>query len=113
MPPPTLGVMASVNDGHGYGPNRVPKSDSTAVALVRYVSGASAIPSCTPTLTCTGLGADAVPVTILNRPIERAKSRMAVAVQWPGRSLTPLASTLSPSGTVTVTSKSATGAVDA
>src|SRR3954462_12686409 len=113
MPPLRLGVMASVYVDQAYGPKRALWVCSTLTALAAKVAGFTPVPAEAPTVTLTGSGTWATAVAMLKRPVDRAKSRTAVAVQWPGRSGTPLARTPRSTGTVvTVTSKSAVGAVD-
>ena len=114
MPPVRDGVMASVYVGQAYGPKRALWVCSTLTALAANWAGLTPVPADAPTVTATGSGTWATEVAMAKRPVDMAKSRTAVAVQWPGRSLTPPASTPRSGGdVVTDTSKSAVGAVDA
>src|SRR5712692_7854743 len=85
----------------------------TSFTFATYGSGESPRPWATPTVTVTGvpLPPSALPVASVNSPADIPTSGTAAALKWPGRSLTPVARTVQPSGTVTVRSKSAAGEV--
>src|SRR3954470_23662899 len=83
----------------------------TFFSLSRYAVADSAMPACTPTVICTGLGAFTVAVALVKWPTVMAKSGAVGADQVPFPSGTPVASTSYPGGTVTWAVKSAAGVI--